>query len=439
MQWQIQRDHSKLYRAQNISREELKDLQANVRHLISVNSMFSTSRNEGVARTFIMGSKLGVLFEITVSNTSDNIFHPFADITGLGYFPDEEETLFFVGAVFHIDSVQKESDSIWIVNLTLCNQSVEQIEQVIDGVKEQLNTITCFQDLFLKAEYLKMFSRYTVKLTEIPYHPKDLVKKKFQLDFYDLLIRLGDYESIADYLDNLVINRTIDESQRIVLHIVIGYNYFNLLEFDKALLHYGIAYSLLDTKNRLTGYLYRHIGDVRVEQHNLKDALSCYKIALEIIMNDNSNDQDIGLIHRKLAYVYRQQNKKDDADEHESLADKADTNHRQRTNFNLEDSLNFFLNLLKKKSFNSELQHADMLYSTGICLLKQSKYSQALEQFLQSKEIYQQHFIGSKTVVIKFSRLFLSIALAYILLKDYFKGLLMLKEAVDILEHYSSN
>ncbi|CAF2948621.1 unnamed protein product [Rotaria sp. Silwood2] len=400
--------------------------------------MFSTSRNETVARVFIMDSELGVLFEITISNTSDNIFHPFADITELGHIPDEEETLFFAGAVFRIDSVQKESDSIWIVKLNLCNESVEQIEQVIDGVKEQLDTLTCCQDLFLKAEYLKMFTRYTVKLTGIPYRLEDLVKKRFQLDFYDLLIRLGDHESIAEYLDNLVINRTIDESQRLVLHIVIGYNYFNLSEFDKALFYYGVAYSLLDKRNRLRGYLYRHIGDVWVEQHNLKYALSYYNMALEIIMNDNANDQDIGLIHRKLAYVYRQQNKNIDASVHESLADKADTKHRQRTDFNLEASLNFFLNQLINKSGSSELQHADTLYSTGICLLKQSKYSQALEHFLQSKEIYKKHFTTSKSVVSKFSRLLLSIALVYLLLKDNFKGLLMLKEAVDILERYPS-
>ncbi|CAF1367952.1 unnamed protein product, partial [Rotaria sordida] len=162
-QRQIRRDHPKVYRAQNISREELTDLQDNVGHLISVNSIFSTSHDEEVVRLFKSESELGVLFEITVSNTSDNIFHPFADIVELSHIRDEEETLFFAGAIFRIDSVREESDLTWIVNLTLCNESVEQIERVIDGVKEQLDTITCCQGLLMLKEAVDILERYPLK------------------------------------------------------------------------------------------------------------------------------------------------------------------------------------------------------------------------------------------------------------------------------------
>jgi hypothetical protein len=37
--------------------------------------------------------------------------------------PGEEELLFFVSAVFRIDSVKKENDSTWIIKLTLSNET----------------------------------------------------------------------------------------------------------------------------------------------------------------------------------------------------------------------------------------------------------------------------------------------------------------------------
>ncbi|CAF1188503.1 unnamed protein product, partial [Didymodactylos carnosus] len=145
---QQQENYMKLFRGQILSRNDLEKLESNVGHLISVNTIMSTTRKEDVARAFIIGAKAGVIFQINVESTKKNILHPFADISHFSSNPDEEEILFFSGTVFHIDSVEKESDSTWIVKLTLKNETIEQIKQIMDGLAKQLSNTTYLHHLF---------------------------------------------------------------------------------------------------------------------------------------------------------------------------------------------------------------------------------------------------------------------------------------------------
>ncbi|CAF1420529.1 unnamed protein product, partial [Rotaria sordida] len=134
IQQQQQKNYSTVYRGQILGKNDLENLQSNIGRLISINTLMSTSRNENIARTFTAGAEVGVIFEINTISASDNIFHPFADISQFSSILDEEEILFFAGAVFRINSVEKENDSTWIIKLTLCNETVEEIEQFMDGI-----------------------------------------------------------------------------------------------------------------------------------------------------------------------------------------------------------------------------------------------------------------------------------------------------------------
>ncbi|CAF4237440.1 unnamed protein product, partial [Rotaria sordida] len=133
---QQKENYSTFYRGQILGKNDLENLQSNIGHLISINTLMSTSRNENIARGFIFGVKVGVIFEINTISASDNILHPFVDISQFSLIRSEEEILFFADAVFRINSVQKENDSTWIIKLTLCNETVEQLEQFMDGAKE---------------------------------------------------------------------------------------------------------------------------------------------------------------------------------------------------------------------------------------------------------------------------------------------------------------
>jgi hypothetical protein len=68
----------------------------------------------------------------------------------------------------------------------------------------------------------------------------------------------------------------------------------------------------------------------------------------------------------------------------------------------------------------------------GLCLIKRNDYSQALEKFSEAKFLFEKHLLLSHRSAIKFVRLYDSIALVHLLLKDNFNALIMLKKSIDI-------
>ncbi|CAF1510234.1 unnamed protein product, partial [Rotaria sordida] len=64
-------NHTIVYRGQIIGKYDLKNLRSNIGHLISINTIMSTTRNGNVARLFVISVKEGgVMFEIDIANTN---------------------------------------------------------------------------------------------------------------------------------------------------------------------------------------------------------------------------------------------------------------------------------------------------------------------------------------------------------------------------------
>ncbi|CAF4237768.1 unnamed protein product, partial [Rotaria sordida] len=232
------------------------------------------------ARGFIYGAEVGVIFEINTISASDNIFHPFVDISQFSLIRSEEEILFFADAVFRINSVQKENDSTWIIKLTLCNETVEQLEQFMDGVKEQLTSITCWDHIVMKIDDWDLFKKNYKILTGKTFSVKDIMTNLTSINFYYLSVIFSDYEKAIEYYRELLHNEEfIDDPKRIILNIITGYNYFHLFQYDNTLYYYNIAFPSLDDNNLLKGQLYFHIGDVWRIRNNVETALSYYKKA----------------------------------------------------------------------------------------------------------------------------------------------------------------
>lgn len=137
------RDTVKVYRGQVMSLEELKTLQGCCGQLISVNSFFSTSNRKKTALSFLKSRRttdnlVPILFEI---NANPNMVNekPFADITAHTDFPDESETLFMPGSIFHVDNIeQSNNNSIWIARMTLSSDHEHGLKKVLMDMKEQL-------------------------------------------------------------------------------------------------------------------------------------------------------------------------------------------------------------------------------------------------------------------------------------------------------------
>ncbi|CAF1551654.1 unnamed protein product [Adineta steineri] len=145
---QLQKSQSKhpleVYRSQLMSIDELDGLKNNTGQFISINSMFSTSKQRTTA-LFLLGdittkSDLErVLFEIDADPKSVTT-KPFADISEHSYFPDESEVLFMIGSIFRLNNINRNDDQIWIIKMTLCNDDEHDLKQVLMYMKEQIES-----------------------------------------------------------------------------------------------------------------------------------------------------------------------------------------------------------------------------------------------------------------------------------------------------------
>jgi hypothetical protein len=233
-----------VYRGQMMKRNELEALKSNIGHLISINTFMSTSCSEDVARLFIADAKIGVLFKINIPNAHEHILYPFANISRFSSKPDEEEILFFPGTVLHIDSVDKENDSTWIIQFTLTNETIKQIEQIIKAVEKYIPLVEYFPLILEQTDDYSLFNRYHKYLTNRSFSYSDIAEFFTHLDLFQLIYISGNWEKAIGYYQQLLLNKEfIDQEKFIVLNVIIGNNYFHLRQYDDALIHYNIALS----------------------------------------------------------------------------------------------------------------------------------------------------------------------------------------------------
>ncbi|CAF1482233.1 unnamed protein product, partial [Rotaria sp. Silwood1] len=197
----------RLYRGQRISKEELITLEQNCGQLISVNSFFSTSADEKQARTFLNASHATnnlerVLFQIT-ADPKMTATKPFADISSYSEYPDESETLFMMGSIFRLNSVDRSSeDNIWIIRMTLCSENESDLKNVLQYMKQQLGTeetnLQTLGKVLWDMGRLDLAERYFIRLLNNLPENHHLLS-----DLYEDLGRIasltGDYDKSIDY------------------------------------------------------------------------------------------------------------------------------------------------------------------------------------------------------------------------------------------------
>ena len=131
-----------VYRAQQMSKREIEILQKSVGEYISMSSFLSTSFNREQARAFLVSAARSndigqVFFEIDADPRLDNI-KPFANITSVSYFPNEEEVLFMIGSIFRLVEMKCDSDGIWNIRMILCSQNDNQLQSLFRHMKSEL-------------------------------------------------------------------------------------------------------------------------------------------------------------------------------------------------------------------------------------------------------------------------------------------------------------
>ncbi|CAF1318991.1 unnamed protein product [Didymodactylos carnosus] len=118
-----------------------------------MNSFLSTSKFKDVALIFakcvpISEQLQAVLFDIYIENTKRYDTKPFADVTNVSYFKDEDEILFDLGTVFRIIDIEYDlHEKIWNIKLKLIGKNDNKLRNVYVSIKRLFPKATTFISL----------------------------------------------------------------------------------------------------------------------------------------------------------------------------------------------------------------------------------------------------------------------------------------------------
>ncbi|CAF1518749.1 unnamed protein product [Adineta steineri] len=136
----------RVYRAQQMSKDEIQILKNSIGEFILINSFFSTSRNYEQARAFLYSSNDNIIddieqvfFEINADPRLDKI-KAFSKTHSLSYFPEEEEVLFMVGTIFRLDNIECNDEGIWTIRIVLCSEHEHKLETLFQHMKNEFDS-----------------------------------------------------------------------------------------------------------------------------------------------------------------------------------------------------------------------------------------------------------------------------------------------------------
>ncbi|CAF1097712.1 unnamed protein product [Adineta steineri] len=284
-QYQTVQQHLTVYRGQMMWKIELMKIKQNVGHLISINTFFSTSISPIVAASFCGNGEyesegiVSVMFEIELDASTPS--RPFARIEKSSVIGDEREVLFSMGTVFHVENVDLETDTIWLVKLTWNHQTQEKLKEM-----KQLTGLLDF---------------YTGQRTG---------DRPSILTFGCFLSQMGLLRQALRFYTYLCKTLPKDHSDRGILYNNLGevlrkLNYFNWARyyFEKAL---EFCTDTISIYNPFWAIIHSNIALLNLGCGKPKEALKCYRYAAFILSRYIIYDEECNSIYieEALAIVY---------------------------------------------------------------------------------------------------------------------------------------
>ena len=254
-----------VYRGQNMSKEQVEKLKTNIGGFLSFNNFLSTSLKRKTARSFLVGSDIGVLFEIYIDTKIKKF--PFANIEHLSYQQgeyNESEILFSMGTVFRMVGMDRE-ENFYRVQLMLTDDMDEQLDQYTQNTREKTYSTHSFLSVLKLMYELKQYTSI------------DCFARMFKIE--------NEYSKIDQDLHE-EINNLFGLTSHHRGQFKDALEYFNQ-SLNICLNRFEDDYSKLAT-------IYFHIGSIYLEQVNVETAVSNYELALECLIN--SDDPDITLV-----------------------------------------------------------------------------------------------------------------------------------------------
>ncbi len=133
-----------VYRGQGLSQTDFDQLKQTQGGLLSFNNFLSTSKNSNVSRAFARrtiatSDLIGVLFVMKINPSISAT--PFASVGKVSYYQgeEEEEILFSMHSVFHIEQVKPidKNDRLWQVDLSPTGDNDSQLQALTERMREE--------------------------------------------------------------------------------------------------------------------------------------------------------------------------------------------------------------------------------------------------------------------------------------------------------------
>jgi tetratricopeptide (TPR) repeat protein len=360
-----------VYRGVRLTMIELKQFQSNEGKLISINGYLSASRLRNIAAMFTVDDikrtdTVPVLFEIECQEEENNSTI-FADIAKFSNYPEEQEVLFDLGAVFKVETISKDND-MWIIYLSTAGDGREIARQYIEETK------------------------------------KEMQEDSIAMLFGSLLTRTGHYQRAEIYFQQLL--KDFGNENLAHIHNQLGLVYQAKAEFDRAMHHFDIAYGLMrESRPPLlcdSAQVLRNMSHVLIEQGHYENALKYCNKAIQV-PNELDDSYQLEMAHclHSTGSSYLGQRKYDEALEYyeqaldikraylpENHVDIAETLNSiglvHLMNKDLEKAFNYYLSSLEMYQTCLPEDHPDIanvLHNIAECYQNKGQFDKALQHY----------------------------------------------------------
>ncbi|UJR13243.1 hypothetical protein I4U23_000265 [Adineta vaga] len=373
----------RVYRGQVISNDELQALKNSIGQFISMNSFLSTSVDRRSALSFLYSSTAStdlqrILFEIDLDPNLSNI-KPFANITSLSFFTDEQEVLVMLGSIFRLVNIEHK-DRVWVVQLTLCSDDDNDLKPIYDYIKneygegEQGSSLFSFGVLLFKmGHYDKAEKYYHRLLKELPNDHEDLAACYHNLGM--MKNHQGNYDESLQWFNKAldIYNHTLKSDDPIIartynsigeVQLRKGNRTDALESFTKAL---NIRKKVFGEDHLLVAMCYHNIGNIYQEERKFQQAFEYHQKSLMIRQKHLPQDHsDIGASLHCIAGIYLCLNYPDQALEYYNKA----------------------LKIYQKTLPSTHSDLAMLYYNLGLLYNGQNNFQQALTNFQKASDIF---------------------------------------------------
>ena len=312
----------RVYRGQNISTREMNYLVRNVGQFISFQNLLSTSLDREIARFFVDSSapitadNTRILLQLDIDTQLKNT-KPYANVTDLSFYGDEEEVLIMLGCIFRLDQLEfNKLEHCWIATLSLCSEDQFELSDLMKQTKsdigDDVTSLGCL--LSRRGDYEQAEKYYLQLLLDSSIKQLDRARCYHGLGAIAAAHHHHD-QALEHYSRELEIHVKRRNRINIALtHMVMGEVYWKKGDLDTALAYEKEACPVLRSLgNRQLSNAYLTMGSIYRSKKNPELAIRYYKKALEFDRKHlPANHENFGIIYINmgLAYDLRQEHGK---------------------------------------------------------------------------------------------------------------------------------